>query len=220
MYWWIWSISICKMTFSDRKQAGELLAGALGKFRNEHCVVYAIPRGGVVLGAEIAKEYDWPLDLVITRKVGHPYSSEFAVCVVTEDGSEMCDEAETSGIDKAWLEEEKQKERLEAKRRRELYLAGREKVEVQGKTAIIVDDGIATGMTFLMAVKALRKLMPTKIIAAIPVMPAEFAARLKNEVDEIVCLNVDENYSGAVGAYYGSFPQVSDEEVVMLLREN
>ena len=199
--------------FTNRVEAGQRLAEALIRFQNEACVIYAIPRGGVILGAEIARKLDKPLDLIITRKVGHPSSPEYAVCVVAEDGQEMCNQEEIAGINQEWLAEAKEKERQEARRRRLAYLGKREPLSAEGKTAIIVDDGIATGMTFLMAVNEVRHRNPDKIIAAVPVMPAEFEQRLKKEVDEVVCLNIDPDYEGAVGAYYGDFPQVTDEEV-------
>jgi len=202
------------MIFSNRRQAGKQMANALKEFENEKCVVYAIPRGGVVLGAELARKLNCPLDLVITRKVGHPNNPEYAICVVAEDGHEICNEEEISSIDQAWLGVEKKKEREEAKRRREVYLGARVRPSVIGKTAIVVDDGIATGLTFIAALREVNELGPSKLVAAIPVMPADFLDKLKRECDEVVCLNSDPEYLGAVGAYYREFPQVSDEEVI------
>ncbi len=189
------------------------MAEALKSFVSQECVVYAIPRGGVILGEAVARKLNCPLDLVITRKVGHPNNAEYAVCVVAEDGHEVCDEAEVVGIDKDWLERRKVEERGEARRQRLAYLKGRVRPSVTGKTAIVVDDGVATGMSLIAALREARELKPSRLIAAVPVMPAEFLNRLKQECDEVVCPNIDHAYLGSVGAYYESFPQVTDEEV-------
>jgi len=203
------------MMFTDRREAGVKLGERLLKYKGKDCVVYAIPRGGVILGDEVARVVRAPLDLIITRKVGHPYNPEFAVCVVTESGERICDEPELEGIDKKWLEIEVSKERQEAKRRRELYLEGRDPLVAE--TAILVDDGVATGLTYLMAIKELRQRKVKRIVAAVPVMPREFLPRLKEVVDEVVCLNIDEAFRGAVGSYYEYFPQVSDDEVKQVM---
>mgnify|MGYP001565858281 CR=1 FL=1 len=202
--------------FRDRHEAGEKLASVLNKYAyaGSECVVLAIPRGGVILGAVVAKKLGCPLDLVITRKVGHPDNSEYAICVVAEDGHEICNEEETGSIDRTWLEAEKKKEREEAKRRRLVYLKDRVRPSVVGKTVIVVDDGIATGMTFIAALREARELKPGRLVAAVPVMPLEFMAWLEVECDQVVCLNSDPEYRGSVGAYYENFPQVSDEEVI------
>lgn len=180
-------------------------------------VVYAVPRGGVVLGIEIAKALEAPLDLVITRKIGHPDNPEYALCVIAEDTHMMCDEADRAGVDQKWLNAEMEKERQEAIRRREVYLRGRKRPEVAGKIAIVVDDGIATGLTFLMALKEVKHLNPSKLVAAIPVSPVDMAEKIKKEVDELVALSIDPQFLGAVGAYYDVFPQVEDAEVIRLL---
>lgn len=181
-------------------------------------MVYAIPRGGVVLGAEIAKALSAPLDLVITRKIGHPASPEYAVCVVAENHHLICNPEEKKRLDPKWLAETVEKERQEAIRRRKVYLRERTRPRVEGKTAIVVDDGVATGMTFLMALKEVRHLRPAKLVAAIPVLPAEMVTKIRAEADEVVYLDAPLDFAGAVGSYYDEFPQVSDEEVVSLLK--
>ncbi len=201
------------MRFTNRKQAGEKLAEALSNYVGQECVVLAIPRGGVILGAIVAEKLGCPLDLVITRKVGHPGNPEYALCVVVEDGHEVCNEVEVVGIDKSWLEAEKKKEREEAKRRRLVYLGDKVRPSVAGKTAIVVDDGVATGMSLIAALREVRELKPGRLIAAVPVMPAEFVTDLEKECDEVICLNADPAYLGSVGTYYDDFPQVTDEEV-------
>ncbi len=182
-------------------------------------VVYAVPRGGVVLGVEIAKALQAPLDLVITRKIGHPSNPEYAVCVVAEDHHLICNPAEKTALEPKWLAEAMEKERQEAIRRRKVYLGEKKRPSVAGKTAIVVDDGVATGMTFLMALKEVRHLKPAKLVAAVPVLPAEMLAKLKEEADEVVYLEAPGDFAGAVGAYYDNFLQVEDEEVVRLLKE-
>lgn len=205
------------MRFKDRTESGKLLAEKLLKYKGKEVVVYAVPRGGVVLGVEIAKALGAPLDLVITRKIGHPYNPEYALCVIAEDMHMMCDEVDRASVDQKWLEAEMEKERREAIRRREVYLKGRKRPEVAGKIAIVVDDGIATGLTFLMALKEVRHLNPSKLVAAIPVSPVDTAEKIKKEVDELVALDIDPQFLGAVGAYYDNFPQVEDTEVIRLL---
>lgn len=205
------------MRFKDRVEAGQKLAAALGKYKEEKVVVYAIPRGGVVVGYEIAKALAAPLDVVITRKIGHPLFPEYAVCVIAEDGDMLCNEGEAAALNKEWLQEEAEKEQREAMRRRKVYGAGREPLSPRGKIAIIVDDGIATGLTFLLAIRQLRLLEPKRIVAAIPVAPQEVAQIIKKEADELVALHIPRVYLGAVGAYYDEFDQVEDEEVIKLL---
>jgi predicted phosphoribosyltransferase len=206
------------MAFQDREDAGKRLAMALDSFKDKGVVVYAIPRGGVVLGAIIAKALNAPLDLIIVRKVGHPNNPEYAICVVSENNTRVCNEAETRQIDPKILGQAIDAERAEAKRRREVYLAGRLDISVEGKTAILVDDGIATGLTFLTALRELKKRNPKNIIAALPVMPADFETELTDEAVKLVVLEKPNDFLGSVGAYYQNFPQVSDEEVVKLLQ--
>lgn len=207
------------MHFNDRKQAGQLLADALDEYKNAGTVIYALPRGGVVLGAEIAKKLDAPLDLVVPRKIGHPDQPEYGVCAVTEDGHLVCSREEIARLDPAWLTAEVQKEQTEARRRALTYLADRPRAEAEGKTAVIVDDGVATGLTMLAAIEEVKDRGPEKIVLATPVIPSDVADRLKRYVDVMIALDVPVLYMGAVGAYYDKFDPVEDQEVVELLRE-
>ena len=207
------------MRFRDRTEAGRLLAELLRHYEGKEVVVYALPRGGVVLGFEIAKRLQAPLDLVITRKIGHPFNPEYAICAVAEDCHLVCNEAERAGVDPEWFRKEVEKEKEEAKRRREAYLGKRETPAARGKTAIIVDDGIATGLTLKLAIQELKHKEPVKIVVAVPVAPRDVAEEIRKEVDEFVALDIPTAYLGAVGAYYDYFPQVSDEEVVEMLEE-
>jgi predicted phosphoribosyltransferase len=203
--------------FYDRHEAGKALAEKLYKYIGTDCVVYAIPRGGVVLGVEIANQIKCPLDVVLVRKVGHPSNPEYAVCAVSKKGM-ICNEEEMRTIDRNWFDREVKKEREEIERRERVYFEGKGRIDTEGKVAILVDDGIATGSTYLMAVQELKKRRPKMIVAVIPVMPADFENKLKGVVDEIVCLSVDKNYLGSVGSYYEIFPQVTDDEVVKMLK--
>jgi putative phosphoribosyl transferase len=205
------------MHFKDRKEAGELLAEALAEYQGDETVVYALPRGGVVLGVAVAKSLDAPLDLVIPRKVGHPEQPEYGVCAVTEDGHLVCSKEEISQLDPAWLTGEVQKQQAEAKRRFDTYLAGRPTVDARDKTAIIVDDGVATGLTVLAAIEEVKDRSPSKVVLAAPVIPGDVAQRLKRYVDEMVALDIPVLYLGAVGAYYDKFEQINDKQVIRLL---
>lgn len=207
------------MLFSDRNQAGRMLADALGEYKDEDTVVYALPRGGVVLGAEVAKSLKSPLDLVIPRKVGHPDQPEYGVCAVTEDGHLVCSREEISRLDPAWLTTEVQKQQVEAKRRFENYQAGRPKVDAAGKTAIVIDDGVATGLSMLAAIEEIKDRGPDKVILAAPIIPSDVAVRLKRYVDELVALDIPAVYLGAVDAYYDHFEQVEDRDVTKILDE-
>jgi predicted phosphoribosyltransferase len=205
------------MVFRDRTDAGMKLAKALEAYKGQDVVVFALPRGGVILGAEIAKALDAPLDLVITKKVGHPSNPEYAICAIAEQGEPLCNEAELARVDSAWFQRELNGVRREIERRRVEYLGEAEPRDVAGKTAIIVDDGIATGFTMMAAISELRRRNPKRIVVAIPITPYETAQTLRAIADDLVSLDIDTNYLGAVGAYYMDFRQVEDREVISIL---
>lgn len=207
------------MFFQNRTEAGKKLAEVLKKYEAADAIVYALPRGGVVVGAEIAHELHAPLDLVVTRKIGHPAEPEYAIAAVSENGELVSNQQEISQVDQDWFKQEVQNQIAEAKRRRATYM-GKPMLSPAGKVALLVDDGIATGSTMLAAIKELKRFTPKKLIVAVPVSPADTALEIKKQIDEFVCLNVDPAYLGSVGAYYSSFPQVEDEEVVEILRNN
>jgi len=204
--------------FKDRRDAGIRLAQALDHYRQAEPIIFALPRGGVVLGVEIAKRLHAPLDLVITKKIGHPMNPEYAIGAMAEEGEPVCNAREVEKIDPIWFEEEKDKIRLEIKRRRNKYLGKEKPRSLEGKTAILVDDGIATGFTMMAAINEIKTRNPNKIVVAIPVTPFDIAQELIKVTDELVSLEVDEDYLGAVGAYYQYFDQVQDEEVLALLK--
>lgn len=222
MLCWVQRKSVCRnnmehLRFRNRRDAGVRLAKALARYDSEDAVIYALPRGGVALGAEVARQLELPLSLVITRKIGHPQNLEYAVCAVTEEGELVCDEEEVRTIDPDWLTAEVERERMEAARRRVTY--GDVRIPASGKIAILVDDGVATGLTMRAAIRSLRGEVPDEVVVAIPVAPHSVVERLRREADDVVVLDDTEPYLGAVGAYYEDFPQVTDEEVIEILEE-
>lgn len=207
------------MRFIDRTDAGQRLAKRLLKYQGQDGIVFALPRGGVPLAAEISRALGMPLDLVSARKIGHPFSPEYAIAAVTDTGELAVNPLEVSRVDRQWFEREVEIERLEAVRRRQRYLKNAPPRSLAGKVAILVDDGIATGLTMEAAIMQARQRKPQKLVLAVPVAPQDTAAKLAKTVDELVALDIPEHYLGAVGAYYDDFRQISDEEVEALLAE-
>jgi len=203
--------------FKDRKEAGSLLAHELIQYRSKNAVVLALPRGGVPVAFEIAKKLKLPLDIFPVRKVGHPDNPEYALCAVDQDGNTLCNEEEIANVEPVWLKKEIEEQRQEALRRAGLYRGNKKSLNLSGKIVILVDDGVATGLTLRLAIKSLRKKEPEKIIVAMPISPKETADILKAEVDKLIILDVPEYFAGSVGAYYESFSQVSDDEVISLI---
>jgi len=208
--------------FADRSEAGRRLAGRLLRFKDERPVVLALPRGGVPVGLEVARALDAPLDLILVRKIGAPFQPELAIGAVVDGAraetvlnEEMVREFQ---IPQAYIAEESARQLGEIERRRELYLAGRARAPVEGHTAIVVDDGIATGATMEAALRATRSAGPKRLVLAAPVAPPDTIERLRPQVDELVCLATPRLF-GAIGAFYDDFGQLSDEQVVALLRQ-
>jgi putative phosphoribosyl transferase len=204
------------MRFKDRSQAGARLAEALIEYRGEDTIVYALPRGGVVLGYEIARRLGAPLDLVITRKIGYPGNEECAVCAVAEDGHMICDRYAASLLDAQWLSAQAERGRQEAMRRRQVYLRGQEPLSAEGKVAIIVDDGAATGLTILLAIMEIRHKNPREVVVAVPVSSPQAAELIRADADRLIALNEPPGFT-AVGEHYEQFPQLGDEEVISLM---
>jgi putative phosphoribosyl transferase len=206
-----------RLPFPDRVAAGRALAEALARQRLADPIVLALPRGGVPVGLQIARALSAPLDLLLVRKIGVPYQPELAVAAVM-DGEEpvlVIDEpirADT-GVARDYIEKEAQVQLAEIERRRRAYLGGRAPLPVAGKTAIVVDDGIATGTTMRAAVKGLRERKPARIVIAVPVAPPDTVQALRREVDDVVCLAQPEVF-GAIGYFYRDFHQLSDDEVI------
>jgi putative phosphoribosyl transferase len=204
-------------SFSDRRVAGERLAEALRDLAGERPVVLGIPRGGVVVAAEVADRSGAPLDVVIPRKLGAPGNPELGLGAVAE-GVQVLDDRliRVLGVDEAYLKEEIAAQQEEIRRRGQAYRGGRPEADLAGATAIVVDDGVATGGTAVAALRWARQRGARKVVLAVPVAPAEAVAMLQREADEVRVLLTPEPFY-AVGQWYDSFPQVSDEEVVRLL---
>lgn len=207
------------MYFMNRADAGLQLAARLLKFKGQDGVVFALPRGGVILGAEVARRLGMSLDLVTARKIGHPLSSEYGIAAVTETGDLATNAAEIRRVDQSWFQRAVLEQQQEAHRRYRKYLGDRPRVPVTGKLAILVDDGIATGLTMEAAILQVRKHEPSRLVVAVPVVPHDTAARLRRLVDEVVAVDIPAHYLGAVGAYYEDFRQVSDDDVIKVLAE-
>jgi len=203
--------------FEDRTAAGKLLAKALEPYAKDS-IVLALPRGGVVLGFEVAQQLGIPLDIIVPRKIGHPLHPEYAIGAVDEHGTRILNEGEARMLDAQWLEDETKRQQEEAKRRVKLYREARPPVLLKGKTVILADDGIATGLTMQLAVRSVKRSHPGKIMVAVPVAPPEALQMLAKEGAEVVTLEPPEDFQGAVGAHYHRFPQIEDEEVIRLLR--
>ena len=208
------------MFFENRKDAGEKLSRVLQKYKNEDTVILGIPRGGVVLAAEVAKNLGTPFDVIIPRKIGAPHNPEVAIGAVTQDGTVIKDEAmvQLLGISDNQIEILANKVAGEISRRVNAYRGGRPGLELAGKTVIVVDDGIATGFTVQAALKSVRNMDPRRLVLAVPVMPADKVRLLRDKVDELVYLHAPELFY-AVGQFYMEFDQVSDQEVIELLSD-
>jgi len=209
------------MYFQDRHEAGQLLAEELDFLKGrKDVIILAIPRGGVVVGYEVAKALGAPLEVYITHKIGAPYNPELAIGAVASDGGVVLDGNLTAqlGVPDGYIEAETKRQREEIKRRMTKYQGERPPPELEGKTVVLVDDGVATGATTLVAVRALKKQKPAELILAIPVGPPDTIAGLRREADRVVCLATPEPF-WAIGRFYIDFSQTSDEEVIALLDE-
>jgi putative phosphoribosyl transferase len=206
------------MLFRDRLEAGQRLATALQTYRDTDAVVYALPRGGVVVGAAIADALRKPLEVLLPRKIGHPFNPEFAIGAVTDEGHAVWNEAMFGAVDPEWLKVEGRRQQEEAIRQRNLYLSGRASLTLKGKTALVADDGIATGLTMRAALRQVRDRKPATIVVAVPVAPSGTVSDLSREADEVVVLSAPDDFLGAVGEYYRHFDQVSDVEVLALVQ--
>lgn len=202
------------MRFRNREEAGRKLAALLERRVHGPAIVYALPRGGVPVAAEIARALGLPLDLVIPRKLGHPWQPEYAIGAVTETGAPVFNEVERAALDPSWLERKIADERREARRRRELYCGGQARTSAEGLCAILVDDGIATGLTLEAALREVRADRPASLIIAVGVAPPEAAARLRALVDDFVAVQIPDHFEGAVGSYFVDFHQLSDDDVI------
>ncbi len=209
--------------FANREEAARQLADRLMPFKDADPVVLALPRGGVPIGFEVAKALEAPLDLVLVRKIGAPFQPELAVGAVV-DGPHaetvINDQiVQALGIPQSYITQECTRQLEEIERRRETYRAGRSRVDLAQKTVIVVDDGIATGATVQAALHAVKRTKLRRLVLAVPVAPRDIAAALREEVDDFICLVIPPNLGG-ISSFYIDFHQVSDDEVVEMLRRS
>lgn len=208
------------MSFVDRTEAGRRLSEALDAYAGKEAVVLALPRGGVPVAAEVASRLGAPLDLLIVRKIGVPYQPELAMGAVVDGEAPVVvrneDVIRQADVSQAEFDRVRDHELAEIERRRERYLAGRQPVDIAGRTAIVIDDGIATGATVRAAIRGLRRKKPAEIVLAVPVAPPDTVAMLETEADRVVCLE-QPSFFQAIGLHYRDFRQVSDEEVIATL---
>ncbi len=204
--------------FKDRIDAGTQLAEKLLAFKSQNVVVLAIPRGGLPLGAIVAKALNAPLDVALTKKIGHPNNKEYAIGAVSLENIILSD---AIGVTKGYIEEETTRLRKKLKERHNQYYKNNEPQNIKDKTVIIIDDGIATGNTILVTIELVKMQNPNKIVVAIPVAPPSTFRKLEDapEVDEVICLETPFNFH-AVGQFYEEFNQVSDQEAIRLLEES
>jgi len=208
------------MPFKNRAEAGRKLATALAGYKQQYPVVLALPRGGVPVAAEVAKALDAPLDLILVRKVGVPSQPELAMGAVFDGAAPTIvrneDVIRSTGIDEATFATVCDAELAEIERRRNRYLGDRARAEITGRTVIVVDDGVATGATTRVALRAARLRHPKRLVLAVPVAATDSLIELRAEADDVVCLE-DHELFYAIGAYYRDFSQTSDEEVINIL---
>lgn len=209
--------------FSTREEAGRLLAERLTAMTIEDPLVLALPRGGVPVAAEVAKALKAPIDLLLVRKIGVPWQPELAAAAIV-DGERpdlvLNDEVMAAvGLKREDIDKLVPDKLTEIERRRRLYLWGREPQKAEGRSVIVVDDGIATGTTVRAALTALRRRKPKRLILTVPVAPEETIAQLAGSVDDLVCLEQPRPFF-AIGEFYRDFHQVTDDEVIALMGGN
>ncbi len=203
------------MVFEDRYDAASRLIPLLSTYKDDAGVILAVPRGGAPIGYHIAKAYQFPLALLLTKKIGHPSNPELAIGAVSLENEVIDDRFD---IADNYIEAQILKIRQSLRERYKKFMGERQPLDLKGKTVIIVDDGIATGNTILASIKMIRTKHPLKIVVAVPVAPARTAKKIRELVDDFVCVYTPEEFSG-VGQFYRDFSQVSDEEVIALMKE-
>jgi putative phosphoribosyl transferase len=199
--------------FRDRIEAGKLLAEKLKKYKNDPGIVLAVPRGGVPVAYDIARELGFPIEVILIKKIGHPANREYAIGAASLTDYFILPH---TGVTEEYIQQELKRIRRRLKEMYTTFMGDNEPEKLEGKTVIVVDDGIATGNTLLGTINVLRKSKPSKIIIAVPVASRSAYEKLSEEVDEVIALMVPETFYG-VGAFYEDFQQVSDEEVLFYL---
>ena len=215
------------MIYKDRTEAGSLLVDEiLTKYYGslENPVVLAIPQGGVVVAEPIAETLKAPLEIIIPRKIGAPFNEEFAIGAITEDGDILLNEDLTQndmdrlGITDEYIYKEAKEELKKIEERKKKFIGDRQRIPLNDKNVIIVDDGVATGLTMKAAILSVRKEAPNSIILAVPVIPFDRVDEFQNLVDDLIALQTPKNFY-AVGQFYEDFHQISDEEVIQILKK-
>jgi putative phosphoribosyl transferase len=199
--------------FRDRLDAGLQLAMKLIKYKNDRGIVLAVPRGGITVAYAVAKQLGFPLELVLTKKIGHPMNKEYAIGAASLTDYFIVPHENVSA---AYIEKELKEVRSRLKEMYSKFIGENEPESLEGKTVLLIDDGIATGNTLLATVNLIRKSNPGKIVIGVPVASKSAIEKLSKEVDEVIAVLVPESFSG-VGAFYENFEQVSDEEVMAYL---
>jgi predicted phosphoribosyltransferase len=207
--------------FRDREEAGRRLGARLTSYRDHQPIILALPRGGGVGGEQVARALEAPLDVIGARKIGAPGFPEFGIGAVGPGGARILDEGAIAYLDvtQAQLAKAVEAERREMERRLHHYRGDRPLPDLHGRTVILVDDGLATGVTARAAVQAIWRQWPLRLVLAVPVAARETAAALRLEVDDLVCLAAPPDFQ-AVSLWYEEFPQVTDEEVIAILERN
>lgn len=203
------------MRFKDRKDAALQLVPYLKKYTSDQGVLLAIPRGGVPIAFHISKQTGLPVELLMSKKIGHPSNPEYAIGAVSLE-DHIIDK--NSDVSDSYVQQEVERIRENLTRRRKLFAGGEKPTDLTNRTIIIVDDGIATGKTILSTISMLRKKGPKKIVVAVPVAPIEAAQLISRVVDEFICINQPDNFVG-VGNHYDDFSAVTDDMVVTMLND-
>jgi predicted phosphoribosyltransferase len=216
----LYSISRSSEPFATRREAARLLADHLKQYSRTNVAVLGIPRGGIIIAAEIARILDADLDIIITHKLGAPHNPELAIGAVSEDGKLFLDKSILAfvGADDSYIEAEKNLQQALIAERLGRYRQILPRLEFSDRIVIVTDDGVATGATMLTALWAVRAENPAKLIAALPVGPDDTLRHLAEEADETICLRVPP-YFGALGRFYLDFTQVEDGEIIEILKQ-
>jgi predicted phosphoribosyltransferase len=201
--------------FQNRSEAGMLLASKLRKYQNIPGVLLAVPRGGVPVAYEVAKELNMPLEVILVKKLGHPLNKEYAIGAVSLKDMFVIPHENVTDF---YIQKQVEKIRLRLQEMQERFMGEKEPENIQGRTIIIIDDGVATGNTLLATIRLLRKEKPLKIVVAVPVISKSAARKITLAADELIAVLIPETFYG-VGQFYDDFTQVSDDEVVTYLQK-
>jgi len=206
--------------FRDRTDAGEQLAEKIGPLDVENLIVLGLPRGGVPLGEIVAKKYTVPFDIILAKKIGAPTNTEYAIGAIAEGGTPIFGEGYVENLHGNWVQKEVPLIQEEMARKRNLYRKDLKNISYKDRDVLIVDDGIATGLTMFAAIKAVAEATPKSVSVAVPVIPKTSYEQLKKIVDEVYAVEVPARFLGGVGAYYEKFPQLNDEQVKKILKRS